>query len=90
MVDSVASIGLADITDDLARASGFNGADDLIQTASHGGGDNVDLIRFHYVAAGAAAIVAPSFTEREASPADSLSSDRSSPASPVLRTNAPL
>lgn len=53
VVDSVASIETADITDDLARESGFNSADDLIQTASHGGGNNVYLIRFHYLAPGA-------------------------------------
>ncbi len=53
VVDSVTSIGMADITDDLARESGFNSADDLIQTARHGGGDQVYLIRFHYLAHGA-------------------------------------
>jgi hypothetical protein len=53
VVDSVAAIEMADITDDLARESGFDSADDLIQTATHGGGDNVYLIRFHYLAPGA-------------------------------------
>lgn len=53
VVDSVASIAMADITDDLARESGFNSADDLIETADHGGGDNVYLIRFHYLPPGA-------------------------------------
>ena len=53
VVDSVASIEMADITDDLARESGFDSADDLIETASHGGGKNVYLIRFHYLAPGA-------------------------------------
>jgi hypothetical protein len=53
VVDSVASIEMADITDALARESGFSSAEDLIQTASHGGGDNVYLIRFHYLAPGA-------------------------------------
>src|SRR6185295_9698595 len=53
VVDSVASIGMADITDDLARESGFASADDLIETADHGGGDNVYLIRFHYLPPGA-------------------------------------
>jgi hypothetical protein len=53
VVDSVASMEMADITDDLARESGFNSADDLIQTANHGGGNNVYLIRFHYLAPGA-------------------------------------
>ena len=53
VVDSIASIRMADITDDLARESGFKSANDLIQTASHGGGKNVYLIRFHYLAPGA-------------------------------------
>ena len=53
VVDSVAPIQMADITDHLARESGFESADDLIETASHGGGKNVYLIRFHYLAPGA-------------------------------------
>jgi hypothetical protein len=53
VVDSVVPIEMADITDDLARESGFKNADDLIRTAKHGAGDNVYLIRFHYLAPGA-------------------------------------
>lgn len=53
VVDSIAAIEMADITDDLARESGFDSADELIHTASHGGGNNVYLIRFHYLAPGA-------------------------------------
>lgn len=53
VVDSVDEIERTDITDDLARESGFKSADDLIQTASHGSGSNVYLIRFHYLAPGA-------------------------------------
>lgn len=53
VVDSVAAIEMAAITDELARESGFNSRDDLIRTASHGGGHNVYLIRFHYLAPGA-------------------------------------
>lgn len=53
VVDSVAPIEMADITDDLARESGFDTADDLIETASHGSGKNVYLIRFHYLGPGA-------------------------------------
>ena len=53
VVDSIASIEKADITDDLARESGFNGAEDLLETAVHGSGTNVYLIRFHYLPAGA-------------------------------------
>jgi hypothetical protein len=52
VVDSVEPMGLADITHDLARESGFGGVDDLLQTAKHGRGDNVYLIRFHYLPPG--------------------------------------
>ena len=52
-IDSIEPISFADITPELARESGFDSADDLIQTASHGSGDNVYLIRFHYLAPGA-------------------------------------
>jgi hypothetical protein len=53
VIDSVEAIDRVDITDDLARESGFDSADDLMQTASHGGGNHVYLIRFHYLPAGA-------------------------------------
>ena len=53
VVDSIASIERTDITDDLARESGFNSAEDLLETASHGGGNNAYLIRFHYLPPGA-------------------------------------
>jgi hypothetical protein len=53
VVDSIASIERTDITDELARESGFNSAEDLLETASHGGGNNVYLIRFHYLPTGA-------------------------------------
>jgi hypothetical protein len=48
-VDSIESIELADITPELARASGFDGVVDLVKTAKHGSGTNVYLVRFHYV-----------------------------------------
>ena len=53
VVDAIMPIRLADITDDLARESGFNGVDDLLLTAKHGRGSNVYLIRFHYLRPGA-------------------------------------
>src|SRR5436189_1854679 len=53
VVDSIVPIQLADITRDLARESGFSSVKDLLQTAKHGDGDNVYLIRFHYLAPGA-------------------------------------
>jgi hypothetical protein len=52
VVDSITAIGLADITYDLARESGFDSVDDLLDVAKHGRGDNVYLIRFHYVPPG--------------------------------------
>jgi hypothetical protein len=53
VVDSIASIDLKDITYDLARESGFESVEDLLQIAKHGRGDNVYLIRFHYLPPGA-------------------------------------
>ena len=53
VVDSIARITIADITYDLARESGFESVDDLLQTARHGSGDQVYLIRFHYLPPGA-------------------------------------
>ena len=53
VVDSIAPITVTDITDDLARESGFESVDDLLQIAKHGSGDKVYLIRFHYLPPGA-------------------------------------
>ena len=53
VVDSIAPIAVTDITDDLARESGFESVDDLLQIARHGSGDQVYLIRFHYLPPGA-------------------------------------
>jgi hypothetical protein len=50
-VDSIESIGFPDITPELARESGFLGVLDLLKVAKHGRGENVYLIRFHYVPA---------------------------------------
>jgi hypothetical protein len=52
VVDSIVPIRLADITYDLARESGFGSVDDLLETAKHGRGENVYLIRFHYLPPG--------------------------------------
>ena len=51
-VDSIEAIGLADITHDLARRSGFRDVADLLKIAKHGRGENVYLIRFHYLPPG--------------------------------------
>jgi hypothetical protein len=53
VVDSMAPITLSDVTYDLARESGFESVDDLLQIARHGSGDQMYLIRFHYLAPGA-------------------------------------
>src|SRR5438876_1550734 len=53
VVDSIEPIRLGDITHDLARESGFSSVDDLLQTAKHGRGNKVYLIRFHYLRPGA-------------------------------------
>jgi hypothetical protein len=49
-VDAILPIELRDITPELARASGFKGVVDLLKVAKHGRGENVYLVRFHYVA----------------------------------------
>jgi hypothetical protein len=53
VVDSITPITLRDITYDLARESGFDSVDDLLQIAKHGRGNKVYLIRFHYLPPGA-------------------------------------
>ena len=52
VVDSIEPIELEDVTYDLARESGFATVDDLLQIARHGKGDNIYLVRFHYLPAG--------------------------------------
>jgi hypothetical protein len=48
-VDSIEPIGFPDITSQLARESGFLGVLDLLKVARHGRGENIYLIRFHYL-----------------------------------------
>jgi hypothetical protein len=48
-VGSITPIGFPDITPELARESGFLGLIDLLKVAKHGKGENIYLIRFHYV-----------------------------------------
>ena len=52
VVDSIEPIEMDGITHDLARESGFASVDDLLQIAKHGQGENVYLIRFHYLPPG--------------------------------------
>ena len=53
VVDSIETIAVTDVTDDLARESGFDSVEDLMGVARHGSGDTVFLIRFHYLPPGA-------------------------------------
>ena len=48
-IDSIEQIAIQDIHHDLAVESGFNGVIDLLKVAKHGPGDNVYLIRFHFI-----------------------------------------
>jgi hypothetical protein len=48
-VEQVLPITLADVTPELARESGFKGVVDLLKVAKHGRGENVYLVRFHFV-----------------------------------------
>lgn len=48
-VTSIREIGLHDITDRMARESGFDGIVDLLKTAKHGDGRVVYFISFRYV-----------------------------------------
>jgi hypothetical protein len=48
-IDSIETIGYPDITPELARESGFLEVLDLLKVAKHGHGQNIYLIRFHYV-----------------------------------------
>ena len=47
-VTSIREIGLADISPELARRSGFQGVVDLLKTAKHGPGERVYLVQFEY------------------------------------------
>jgi hypothetical protein len=48
-IDSITPIGYPDITPQLARESGFLGIVDLLKVAKHGPGENIYLVRFHYL-----------------------------------------
>ena len=53
VIDSIAPITKPDLTQDLARESGFETVDDLLKIAKHGSGEKMYLIRFHYLPPGA-------------------------------------
>ena len=50
-IESIEPLSIQEITPQLARESGFLGIIDLLKVAKHGRGDNVYLIRFHFVPA---------------------------------------
>lgn len=52
IVDAIEPIRLRDITQDLARESGFPSVEALLKIARHGYGNKTFLIRFHYLAPG--------------------------------------
>ena len=58
-IDSIVPITFADITPELARACGFSDVIDLLNVAKHGGGENVYLVRFHYIPPQSSEIGAP-------------------------------
>lgn len=52
VVESIELMELDNVTDDLARESGFANVEALLAMAKHGKGENVYLIRFHYLPPG--------------------------------------
>ena len=60
-IDSIEPIGFTDITHQLATASGFLGVLDLLKVAKHGRGENIYLVRFHFI---------PSRTKKKQRPAN--------------------
>lgn len=52
VVDAIDEIEMDDITDALARESGFASVPDLLAIARHGPGENVYLVRFHVLPPG--------------------------------------
>jgi len=53
VVDSIDTLRRRAITQKLARESGFDNVEHLMQYAKHGKGDKIFLIRFHYLRPGA-------------------------------------
>lgn len=48
-IDSIREIDYHDITPELARESGFADIPQLLEVAKHGKGQNVCVLRFHYI-----------------------------------------
>jgi ribosomal protein L20A (L18A) len=53
-ITSIRQILPEDLTDKLARETGFKNLVDLMKTAKHGSGQNIYYIRFQYVPSGTA------------------------------------
>ena len=53
VVDSIEPITRTQVTYDLARESGFDSVKEMMGIAKHGSGDQMYLIRFHYLRPGA-------------------------------------
>ncbi|MBO9712396.1 hypothetical protein [Sphingomonas sp.] len=49
VVEAIREIVMEDVTEELARRSGFDGIGDLLETARHGPGTNVYLVEFRFV-----------------------------------------
>ena len=91
VVDSITPIRVADISDDLARESGFSSVKDLLEIAKHGAGDHVYLIRFHYLPPGAWDVQRTSGEDRNQDRSELLRRIRSSaPPTPLTRTTRGL
>lgn len=73
VVDSIVPIRRKDITSSLAKESGFASVKDLLETAKHGPGENIYLIRFRYLPPGGWDMPKPS---PQASPAEDSKADR--------------
>ena len=82
VVESITPIEMADVTHDLARESGFDSVQALLDIARHGKGENIYLVRFHYLRPGAWDD-GPGATAR-ATTSDDLASSASSKASRTL------
>ena len=53
VVESITPIEMSDVTHDLARESGFDSVQALLDIARHGKGENIYLVRFRYLRPGA-------------------------------------
>ena len=53
VVESITPIEMSDVTHDLARESGFDSVQALLDIARHGKGETIYLVRFHYLRPGA-------------------------------------